>query len=231
MNVSRVVIAGLYGEGGKTTVATGVMAALVRKGLNVQPFKSGPDHIDATYHNQVTKKPSRHLDAWLTSQRTVLESFQRSAKNVDVAVIEGAGGIFQGIPRIIDGVKDFEGTAHIARILKAPIVLVLDIGSLWMHIWVYVCGGRKGVGQTIKSMAYGYVPTFLFGWIPFVGVIFSIWTLAVQIIGFRQLHEISTGRAVLAYLLGAIIIPGIIVVATFAALIGFLLGFVPPTPT
>jgi cobyrinic acid a,c-diamide synthase len=133
MNVSRVVIAGLYGEGGKTTVATGVMAALVRKGLNVQPFKSGPDHIDATYHNQVTKKPSRHLDAWLTSQRTVLESFQRSAKNVDIAVIEGAGGIFQGIPRIIDGVKDFEGTAHIARILKAPIVLVLDIGSLWMH--------------------------------------------------------------------------------------------------
>jgi cobyrinic acid a,c-diamide synthase len=133
MNVPRVVIAGLYGEGGKTTVATGVMAALTKKGLNVQPFKSGPDHIDATYHNQVTKKPSRHLDAWLTSQRTVLESFERSAKNVDVAVIEGAGGIFQGIPRIIDGVKDFEGTAHIARILKAPIVLVLDIGSLWMH--------------------------------------------------------------------------------------------------
>jgi len=133
MNVPRVVIAGLYGEGGKTTVATGLMGALVKKGLNIQPFKSGPDHIDATYHNYVTKKQSRHLDAWLTSQRTVLESFQRATKNVDIAVIEGAGGIFQGIPREIDGVKDFEGTAHIARIIKAPIVLVLDIGSLWMH--------------------------------------------------------------------------------------------------
>lgn len=133
MNVPRVVIAGLYGEGGKTTVATGVMAALVKKRLNVQGFKSGPDHIDATYHNEVTKKPTRHLDAWLTSQRTVLESFEKYAKNVDVAVIEGAGGIFQGIPRIVDGVKDFEGTAHLARILKAPIVLVLDIGSIWMH--------------------------------------------------------------------------------------------------
>ena len=133
MNVPRVVIAGLYGEGGKTTVATGLMGALVKKGLNVQTFKSGPDHIDATYHNQVTKKHTRHLDAWLTSQRTVLESFQRETKNVDVAVIEGAGGIFQGIPREIDRVKDFEGTAHIARLLRAPIVLVLDIGSLWMH--------------------------------------------------------------------------------------------------
>ncbi|MCW4023186.1 MAG: hydrogenobyrinic acid a,c-diamide synthase (glutamine-hydrolyzing) [Candidatus Bathyarchaeota archaeon] len=133
MNVPRVVIAGLYGEGGKTTVATALMGALVKKGLNIQTFKSGPDHIDATYHNYATKKQSRHLDAWLTSQRTVLESFQRTAKNVDLAVIEGAGGIFQGIPREIDGVKDFEGTAHIARLLRAPIVLVLDIGSLWMH--------------------------------------------------------------------------------------------------
>ena len=133
MNVPRVVIAGIYGEGGKTTVATGIMGAFIKKGLEVQAFKSGPDHIDGTYHTQVTKKPSRHLDAWLTSPRTVLESFERSSKNVDLAIIEGAGGIFQGIPRLIDGVTDFEGTAQIARILKAPIILVLDIGSMWMH--------------------------------------------------------------------------------------------------
>ena len=133
MNVPRVVIAGLYGEGGKTTVATGIMGAFTKKGLNVQPFKSGPDHIDATYHNEVTKKSSRHLDAWLTSPRTVLESFERSAKNADLAIIEGAGGVFQGIPRLIDGVNDYEGTAQIARILRAPIILVLDIGSMWMH--------------------------------------------------------------------------------------------------
>jgi len=133
MNVPRVVIAGLYGEGGKTTVATGIMGTFTKKGLNVQPFKSGPDHIDATYHTEATKKPSRHLDAWLTSPRTVLESFERSAKNADLAVIEGAGGIFQGIPRQIDGITDYEGTAHIARILRAPIILVFDVGSMWMH--------------------------------------------------------------------------------------------------
>jgi cobyrinic acid a,c-diamide synthase len=133
MNVPRVVIAGLYGEGGKTTVATGIMGALTKKGLKVQSFKSGPDHIDSTYHSVVTKMAPRHLDAWLTSPMTVLESFERSTKNVDLAVVEGAGGIFQGIPRQIDGVGDYEGTAQIARILKAPTILVLDIGSLWMH--------------------------------------------------------------------------------------------------
>ncbi len=133
MNVPRVVIAGLYGEGGKTTVATGIMGAFTKKGLNVQAFKSGPDHIDATYHTEVTKKPSRHLDAWLTSPRTVLESFERSSKNADLAVIEGAGGIFQGIPRLIDDINDYEGTAQIARILRAPIILVFDVGSMWMH--------------------------------------------------------------------------------------------------
>lgn len=133
MNVPRVVIAGLYGEGGKTTIATGLMGAFTRKGFKVQSFKSGPDHIDGTYHSEVTKTAPRHLDAWLTSPRTVLESFERSAKNIDIAIVEGAGGIFQGIPRQIDGVEDYEGTAQIARILKAPTILVLDIGSLWMH--------------------------------------------------------------------------------------------------
>ena len=133
MKIPRVVIAGLYGEGGKTTIATGIMGAFTKKGLKVQSFKSGPDHIDGTYHNLVTKMAPRHLDAWLTSPRTVLESFERSAKNADIAVVEGAGGIFQGIPRQIDGVGDYEGTAQIARILKAPTILVLDIGSLWMH--------------------------------------------------------------------------------------------------
>lgn len=150
---------------------------------------------------------------------TMLESWNLVIPDVDPAQITALFSLFAGGMVVAVGIIAIIG----------GLVGIL-VGSLWMHIWVYVCGGRKGVGQTIKSMAYGYVPTFLFGWIPVVGVIFTIWTLAVQIIGFRQLHEISTGRAVLAYLLGAIIIPGIVAFAAFAALIGFLLGFVPPTP-
>lgn len=97
MNVPRVVVADLWSYGGKTTVATGLMGALVKKGLNVQAFKSGPDQVDAAYHTAVTKKPSRHLDAWLTSPAAVLEIFERSAKQADIAVIEGGMGLFDGM--------------------------------------------------------------------------------------------------------------------------------------
>ncbi len=117
--------------------------------------------------------------------------------------------------------------ALIATIIGGLIGIL--IGSLWMHIWVYIVGGRKGVGQTIKAMAYGNTPALLLGWIPFLGIIFSIWTWVVQIIGIRQLHEISTGRAALAYILGAIIIPGIIVAIVFVAFLSALLGMIPTT--
>ena len=80
------------------------------------------------------------------------------------------------------------------------------IGGLWLHIWVYLVGGRKGLTQTFKALMYGATPSLLLGWIPFINFLASIWALIVEIIGIRQLHEISTGRAVAAVIL-AIIIP------------------------
>ena len=98
-------------------------------------------------------------------------------------------------------------------------IIAVFIMGLWMHIWVYIVGGRKGVKQTIKALMYGATPSYLLGWIPFVGLIAGIWALIVEIIGIRQLHELSTGKAVLAFIL-AIIIPAIIAaIVTFAALI------------
>ena len=149
MNVPRVVIAGLYAEGGKTTVATGLMGAFMKKGLKVQAFKVGPDYIDATYHTAVTKKPSRHLDAWLTSPRTVLEIFERTSKNADIAVIEGAMGLFDGIARLIDSVDDYGSTAQIAKILRAPVILVLDVYGMRMHAAAIV-HGFKSFDEQVK---------------------------------------------------------------------------------
>ena len=83
------------------------------------------------------------------------------------------------------------------------------IGGLWLHIWVYLMGGRKGLTQTFKALMYGATPSLLLGWIPFINFLASIWALIVEIIGIRQLHEISTGRAVAAVIL-AIIIPLIV---------------------
>ncbi|MGB5926452.1 MAG: YIP1 family protein [Dehalococcoidia bacterium] len=78
----------------------------------------------------------------------------------------------------------------------------LFISGSWTHLFVRAFGGRKGYGNTIKAFAYGNTPLFLFGWIPFVGMLFPLWALVLNIIGIRQLHEISTGRAIGAVLLG-----------------------------
>ena len=91
------------------------------------------------------------------------------------------------------------------------------IDGLWIHLWVYIVGGRKGVGQTIKAVLYGATPYCLLGWIPIVNFIAEIWMIIVAILGVRQLHELSTGKAVLAVIL-AIIIPAIIIGAIIAAI-------------
>ncbi len=75
--------------------------------------------------------------------------------------------------------------------------------SLLTHVWVNVLGGKKELGQTIKSVMYGSTPLLVLGWIPFLGIAFIIWSIKVSIIGIRELHEVSTKRAVAAFILGA----------------------------
>ena len=101
-------------------------------------------------------------------------------------------------------------------------IIGVFIDGLWLHLWVYLVGGRNGVGETIKAVMYGATPSYLLGWIPIVGSVAGIWALIVGIIGVRQLHELSTGKAVLAVII-AIAIPLIVYIAIFVA-------FMPPLP-
>ncbi len=91
------------------------------------------------------------------------------------------------------------------------------IGGAILHIFVYIVGGRKGIVQTIKAIMYGLTPSLLLGWIPFINIIASIWSLVVEIIGIRQLHELTTERAVLAVLIPIIL--AIILAVVLAALL------------
>jgi hypothetical protein len=91
-------------------------------------------------------------------------------------------------------------------------IIGVFISGLWLHIWVYLVGGRNGVEQTIKAVMYGETPSLILGWIPIINLIAWIWALIVGIIGIRQLHWLSTGKAVLAVIL-AIVIPLIIYAA------------------
>lgn len=116
-------VAGVTSGVGKTTVAVAIMHALRKKrGLAVQPFKVGPDFIDPSYHDFVTGGRSRNLDVWLMGRRGVIDCFNSACEGADVAVIEGVMGLFDGM----SGKDNFASTAHVARILGAPVVLVVD---------------------------------------------------------------------------------------------------------
>ncbi|MEN6443135.1 MAG: Yip1 family protein [Methanoregula sp.] len=87
--------------------------------------------------------------------------------------------------------------------------------SAWVHLWVWVVGGRKGIMQTVRAIMYGMTPNLLLGWVPVVGVIFFIWALILEILGIRELHGISTSKAVIAMAI-AVIIPLILVIIAAA---------------
>lgn len=123
--VPRLVVAAPSSGSGKTTVATGLMAALAGRGLAVSPHKVGPDYIDPGYHALATGRVGRNLDAYLCGTELVGPLFLHGARGCDIAVVEGVMGLYDGAA----GEGELASTAQVAKLLRAPVVLVVDASS------------------------------------------------------------------------------------------------------
>lgn len=145
VNIPRVVVAAPGSGHGKTSVATGLLGALRRRGLRVSPHKVGPDYIDPSYHALAAARVGRNLDPWLVGQERIVSLFLHGARTpvvADVAVIEGVMGLFDGAAGPgSPATGDFASTAHVARLLDAPVVLVVD-----------ACG----VGSSVAALVHGF---------------------------------------------------------------------------
>ena len=122
------------------------------------------------------------------------------------------------------------GIILIAIILIFVHLLMLFIGGAWLHLWVWLLGGRKGYMMTLKAVAYGDTPYFLIGWIPFIGIIGAVWSFALWIIGVKELHEISTGRAAAAVILAAVVVLILVILVAAALFITAVSMFPGPMP-
>jgi cobyrinic acid a,c-diamide synthase len=139
MKSPTLIIAGTTSSVGKTTISLAIMYALkYKKGFSVQPFKIGPDFIDPSYHKIITGRESRTLDAWMMGNNGIISTVQNAAIDVDVAIIEGVMGLFDGL----SGKNDFASTAYVAKILSSPVILVIDAAK---------------AARSIAAIAFGYL--------------------------------------------------------------------------
>lgn len=167
-----IAIAGTHSGCGKTTVTLGLIAAFRKKGLKVQPFKTGPDFIDAGLHRLIANRSSRNLDLWMCGEDFVLDTFSRHTADADIGVVEGVMGMYDG----------HASTAGLARFLQVPVVLVVD---------------AYGMAQSAGAMVKGFHE---FGMQNAGNVACVIFNRVSSEAHFRMLKESVQGVAVAGYL-------------------------------
>jgi len=138
LNIPRLVIAGTTSGVGKTSITSAIIFGIKKRGYSVQPFKVGPDYIDPSYLSSISKNDAKNLDVWLMGENELVQSFVKNSAS-DVSVIEGVMGYYDGF----GGKTNFASTHHVASLLKAPTILVLDASKAARSIAATALGFAK----------------------------------------------------------------------------------------
>ncbi len=134
----RIVISAPGRSSGKTTVTIGLLRALIRKGYTVQPFKKGPDYIDPMWLTAASGRVCYNLDFYLMGENNIIDSFQRQSKGADLSIIEGNMGLYDGPDLMGSG-----STAHLAKILESPVILVINARGMTRGVAALVLGYQQ----------------------------------------------------------------------------------------
>jgi cobyrinic acid a,c-diamide synthase len=153
--VNRLVIAAPASGHGKTTVATGLLAAFARRGLRVAPFKVGPDYIDPGYHALAAGRPGRNLDPVMVGEHLVGPLFAHGSAGADLAIVEGVMGLYDGRT----GAGEAGSTAQVAALLDAPVIMVIDAAAQGRSIAAVVHGFRSFGNARIAGVILNRVGT------------------------------------------------------------------------
>ena len=134
----RLVVGGATSGVGKTSITSAIIYGIKKHGYSVQPFKVGPDYIDPSYLSAISKNDAKNLDVWLMGESELVQSFVRNSAS-DVSIIEGVMGYYDGF----GGKTNYASTHHVASLLKAPTVLVLDASKAARSIAATALGFAK----------------------------------------------------------------------------------------
>ncbi|GII21498.1 cobyrinate a,c-diamide synthase [Planosporangium mesophilum] len=157
VDVARVVIAAPASGHGKTTIATGLLAAFAARGLTTAGFKVGPDYIDPGYHTLAAGRPGRNLDPVLVGTDLIAPLFAHGAGGADLAVVEGVMGLYDGRT----GAGEHGSTAEVAKLLDAPVILVVDAAAQGRSVAALVHGFRSfGDGVRLAGVILNRVGSF-----------------------------------------------------------------------
>lgn len=137
-SIKGFIIAGTHSGCGKTSVSLGFMTALARRGLRVQPFKTGPDFIDPAHHSRASGRICHNLDGWMLSGKTMRDIFSRYTQDADAGIVEGVMGLYDGYSAL----DETGSTAHLSKELNLPVILVVDTASMARSAAALVHGFR-----------------------------------------------------------------------------------------